>query len=102
MALNYDITLNNNDLYFQNGDMVISQSDNQHIQDNLYAFPGWWKQYPLDGVGLYSYLNGSGIEQELQRRIDLELAQDGYQTFGSVVYFDSAGVLQINPNVLKS
>ena len=54
-------------------DFVISPSDQQHISDIIISFVGWWKQFSLVGVGLSSFLNSSGREQELERLISLQL-----------------------------
>lgn len=102
MAYNSDLNINNNDIYIgSNGDFIIAESDEQHILDNLAAFPGWWKENPLDGVGISAYQNGTGIEQLLARKIDIELGSDSYQTTGSIVSFNTAGQLIIDPRATK-
>ena len=53
--MNQDFALSANDLYISNGDFAISESDNQHIADTLNAFPGWWKENPADGIGVFAY-----------------------------------------------
>lgn len=60
------------------GDFLLGDSDEQHIQDTINAFPGWWKENPGDGVGAMQYLNSSGTEQSLTRAIKLQLQSDGY------------------------
>ena len=99
--INNDLNINNNDIYISNGDFVICESDEQHMMDSFTAFPGWWKQNPLDGIGINQFQNATGIEQDLQRKIDMELSADGYQTSGSIVAFDVNGKLNVNPNAIK-
>jgi hypothetical protein len=99
MAVRYDIALVDNDILFQNGDMVTSQSDEQHIIDTIEAFPGWWKQYPLDGVGIMAYMKGPANSQEISKQIRMQLLNDGYNANNPTVKLDSNGQLTINPNV---
>lgn len=103
MALNYDLALVDNDLYIDpvTGDFVISESDDQHIIDNIAAFPGWWKQYPPDGVGIFQYENSSGQEQSIQRVIKIALQNDGYQVDTPEVTKSVSGKLTIRPNAVK-
>lgn len=95
-----DIALLNNDLYFINGDFVVSISDEQHVMDTIGAFPGWWKENAPDGVGIIGYENASGIEQELQRSIQLQLKSDGYSSSPKAVV-DPNGLLNVYPNAQK-
>lgn len=101
MAVRYDIALNNNDLVFRNGDLVIAESDTQHVVDTLNAFPGWWKEFPLDGVGLMSYTKSPAEVQQLNRKILVELESDGYKIKAPMVTLSTDGELYINPNVVE-
>jgi hypothetical protein len=67
------------DLRIENGDLVIGDSDAQHIQDIIMSGPGWYKEFPAMGVNARIYLGSSGKEQELQRSIQLNLQSDGYR-----------------------
>ena len=103
MATNYDIALTNNDLFFsRDGDFLVAESDRQHIIDSINAFPGWWKENPLDGVGLMAYTKASASVQQLSRKIKIELEADGYKVENPEVYFDEAGQLIVNPNAKKT
>lgn len=66
------------DIMIKNGDFVIGASDEQHIVDTINAFPGWWKQFPADGVGIKAYQNSSGQEQKLAGAIKQQLQNDNY------------------------
>lgn len=99
MAAQYDIALISNDIVFVNGDFAIAQSDQQHIQDTINAFPGWWKERPADGVGALAYLNSSGMQQALARSIQINLKSDGYQAGVPVIVQDSTGKIFVDPNV---
>jgi hypothetical protein len=101
MALNQDLALDNNDIAVLDGDFYIAESDQQHIIDTINAFPGWWKEYPADGVGLMSYSKAPTDLQELARSIKLNLQSDGYSVENPKV--DNVnGHLIIDPKATKS
>jgi hypothetical protein len=95
----YDIQLNNNDLAFKNGDFFIDESDSQHVIDTFNAFAGWWKEYPLDGIGIFGYTKSPADIQSINRKTRIELESDGYVIKAPLVTLSSAGDLLINPNV---
>ncbi len=99
MPANYDIALLGNDLVFINGDIAIAQSDTQHIQDTINAYPGWWKERPADGVGAFSYFNSSGLQQSLSRSIQINLKADGYKASTPIITQDSSGKIFVDPNI---
>ena len=100
--MNQDFALSNNEISIKNGDFVISESDNQHIADTLNAFPGWWKENPADGIGLFSYYNSSGQEQALKRAIQIQLTADGYKVSNPQISVDANGGLIVNPNAVPN
>lgn len=89
----------NDDLYIDpdTGDFVIESSDEQHVQDTINAFPGWWKQFPADGVGARAYLGSSGQIQALSRNIKIQLQADGYTVNNPKISY-AGGQLTINPD----
>ena len=94
----YDIGLLDNDLIVSDaGDFAIRNSDQQHVEDTINAFPGWWKMNPDQGVGVRAWLGGPAVIQELSKVIRLNLQADGY-TASPVVGFDQYGTLKIAPN----
>jgi len=100
MAKNYDVAVWNNDIVFVDGDFGIAESDQQHIQDTINAFPGWWKQYPADGVGVRAYVGSAGILQDLARAVKLQLKSDGYTANNPEIVMDErTGRITIYPNV---
>jgi hypothetical protein len=106
MANNQDIAVYKNDLYFVNdetggGDFGIAESDTQHVMDTIAAFPGWWKENPPDGVGVFQYLNSAGQQQVLERSIKVNLISDGYKSDAAKAAIDAAGNLTIEPNAEK-
>ena len=88
-------------LIFKNGDLVINESDQQHIADTLNANPGWWKEFPTDGVGIINYKNSAGGAQQLARKIKIELEKDGYVVDNPVIEFGADGQLNIYPNATR-
>lgn len=104
MAVNIDIFLVGNDLYIDLivGDFDLSISDEQHIMDNITDFPGWWKESPSDGVGIFAYQNSSGQQQILSRTIKQQLQSDGYQCNNPIVKQQPGGLLEVTPNAYKA
>ena len=99
MPIRYDIALDNNDLAFKDGDFFVAESDTQHIVDTINAFAGWWKENPLDGVGLMAYTKSPANMQDLNRKIKIEIQSDGYTVKAPMASLSPAGDLIINPNV---
>lgn len=101
MADNKDIGLFKNDLFFKDGDFAVVFSDEQHVMDTIAAFPGWWKENPADGVGLFSYLHSAGRQNALKRSIKINLLSDGYNSDAVSVVSDAAGNVKIVTNAEK-
>ena len=73
-----DILFNdNNDLMFIDGDLVIGESDEQHISHLLIATPGEYKSNPLLGCAIQKKLNGN-LGDSLIRNINIQLKMDGF------------------------
>jgi hypothetical protein len=99
MNKRYDFGLDNdNDLLFFEGDLVIVESDQQHVIDTCNAFVGWWKEFPLDGVGIGNFIKSAGGAQQLARKVKIELENDGYKVDNPVVEFGADGKLNLYPN----
>jgi len=92
-----DVKLIENDLVFAYGDFVIVESDTQHIEDTINAFQGWWKQNPLDGVGIRAWQKSPALIQKMTQSIRLNLESDGYKSSPKIT-IDSKGNLIIDPN----
>lgn len=80
---------------FVDGDFLIGPSDQQHIQDIVESFPGWWKEYVLLGVGIRSYNGSTGKEQEIQTNIALMLRSDGYKVNSVEPSYTPEGTLNL-------
>ena len=61
-----------------NGDFEVNASDMQHIILLIETSVGSWKQHPLIGVGIDSYLASSGKQNQLRTDIKVNLESDGY------------------------
>jgi len=88
-------------LIFKNGDLTIGFSDEQHIQDTINAIPGYWKEFPTDGVAVIKYINSPGGGQLLSRKIKVELENDGYKVSNPIIKFSANGKLNITPNATR-
>ena len=94
----YDIRLNK--AYMNaNNDIEWIISDIQHIEDTIEAMPGEWKQDPTSGVGVGMFLNSSGIETTIARKVMIELQKDLYRCNNPTVSYTSDGKVNINPNL---
>jgi hypothetical protein len=99
MATRKDFLLDDEgDLLFVNGDISIGNSDQQHIIDTCNAFVGWWKEFPIDGVGIGDFSMSAGGAQQIARKVKIELEKDGYNVDNPVVEFGADGKLNIYPN----
>ncbi len=101
MASSQDIALYMNDLQIRNGDFLIGGSDAQHVMDTINSFPGWWKENPVDGVGIFQFRGSSGREQEIAKSIKVNLTSDGYSVTAPQVIIDPNGNVTVNPNATK-
>lgn len=66
------------DLVIQNGDFLVDESDNQHIEHILKADRGQFRQWPLVGVGVTRLRNSSVDRVALSQLIRLQLTGDNY------------------------
>lgn len=96
--IRFDIETEDGAIVISNNDVVWAVSDEQHIQDTITAFPGWWKENFSDGVGIIDFLNSSGQQQILSRLIKIQLESDLYQVNNPDIKFQPGGKLVINPN----
>ena len=99
---NQDFALQDNDIYITGGDFAVTESDTQHIADTINAFPGWWKENPADGVGIFAYMHSAGEAQALKRSLQIQLTSDGYKVSNPVVEIDASGQLTVTPNAVPN
>lgn len=66
------------DLAIEDGDFVVGESDNQHIELIINTATGAWKQTPTLGVGIIKYSGSSGQIGRLRTEINVNLKADGY------------------------
>jgi hypothetical protein len=62
------------DMDFKTGDAL-----NNYIEYILISSPGHWKEFPMVGVGIYNYLQGTQSPQVLARAIRLHLEADIFE-----------------------
>ncbi|EKB58400.1 hypothetical protein [Bergeyella zoohelcum] len=73
-----DSTLNQNyDVQIENGDFIVSDSQNQSIELLLSSAQGEWKESPLTGANLHKAKHGK-IDRDLYRHIGVQLKADGF------------------------
>lgn len=62
------------------GDFVVTDSDQEHIEDLIQATPNDFKQFPQVGAIALMYLNAPSDQlQDLRREIIIQLKADGYK-----------------------
>lgn len=99
MTTRYDIRFDKTYIN-ANNDIEVFASDMAHVKSIINANAGDFKETPTLGVGANNYLLGSGVEQDIARKIIIQLRGDGYTCDRPSVTFDSNGKLTINPNVI--
>jgi hypothetical protein len=57
-------------------DFKPGEADNIYIQFILVSSPGHWKEYPLVGIGIFKYLQGTQSKQVLLTAIREQLEAD--------------------------
>lgn len=97
--IRYDIDLTAADIT-ANNDIGWRPSDMQHIEDTIASNPGEWKQHPADGVGLTSFLNSSGREAAIGRKVIIQLQSDLYDCDNPTVVTEPDGTVAVKPNVI--
>lgn len=87
------LTDDEGDLLFIDGDIVIGQSDQQHVLDIMDMQPGELKEFPLLGFGAINYLKRTITEAEFKRDLKIQLNYDGYD---NPVIDTSNGIQNLN------
>lgn len=57
-------------------DFKLGEADNNYIEYILMSSPGHWKEFPIVGVSIYKYLQGTQSPQVLKRNIEVQLRND--------------------------
>ena len=102
ILLSRDQSTNVDSFVFINGDFAIAESDEQHIQDIFESAPGWWKEFPLLGVNINSYVKSAGKEQEIQVLGAIQLKSDGYQNVTVNATYKNDGTLNVATNAVRN
>lgn len=67
-----------NDLQIADGDFIVGDSGDMHIQHILEAYPGQFYQSPLVGVGIKKYYGSPFDRVDLARKIREQLQNDRF------------------------
>lgn len=78
MELVKDILIND-DIGIKDGDIVVGESDLQHIEHILTAKLGHFYQFPTLGVGVVDNIKGNVNRQALKQNIKRNLEADNYR-----------------------
>jgi len=82
------------DLRIENGDVVVGDSVQQHINDLMFAEKGFFKFDPEIGIGINRYINDEFDSEELIRAIRLGLEQDGVKV--TKLILNNNGTIEID------
>lgn len=93
MATSRDFKQVDDDMLIVNGDFVIDDSDEQHIEDLLMSGIGSYKEFPNSTISLNLFLNSPNRRNDIEKQIQIILQGDGYQVDSSKFSFDSSGKL---------
>lgn len=64
---------------FEDGDLKIGQSDEQHVGDIFITQKGENKEFPLVGFGAINYIKTSISASEFKRDLKIQLEYDDYK-----------------------
>lgn len=96
MAMVTDILLDSTlDFQVVNGDFLIGESDEQHIQLLLSSSPGNWKQFPFLGTDLIEDIASPMSAQDIVAKITLAMKVDAFQ---NISVFANNGKIQVSGN----
>lgn len=104
MAAATDILLDTDgdgDLPIGQNNFTIGYSDIQHVQDAMVTFPGEWKQFPQNGIGIAAYFKARIDSLQILAKIRQQLINDGYTLNNPQVYQDTNGALVVAPNAIR-
>ncbi|KAB2918683.1 MAG: hypothetical protein F9K23_00670 [Bacteroidetes bacterium] len=62
----------------KNGDYVVGDSEAQHLEHLLKAFPGSYKAHPLTGIGAPAWQNARVGLGRIEGDVKLQLKADGW------------------------
>ena len=87
-----DFQLESNILVIKNNDLVIGDSDQQHISDLINSHVGWYREFPLVGASASDYINAPQSDiPKFESAIKEALKSDGYQQKIRVNEFTTEG-----------
>jgi hypothetical protein len=83
MAKAKDLKLDKNNgdfVWTTDGDLLVGDSDQDHVQSIIESYVGHWKEFPLVGVGIERYIKSPSKRLiDLQREIKIQMQGDGYR-----------------------
>lgn len=66
------------DIEIYNGDFVIDESDQQHIEDIFIAQKGEFKEFPALGFGAINFIKTNVSPYQFERDLRIQLEYDNY------------------------
>lgn len=101
MPAAFDILQDSNgDLPIEQNNFTIGFSDQQHLKDAFDSSPGWWKQYPQNGIGIVAFFKARVQPLKVIAKVKQQLTNDGYTLVNPVVTSDG-DVMGITPNAVR-
>ena len=63
----------------KDGDFVVGESEQHHIEDIIVSNKGEYRQHPLLGVGGLNFLNSSLSIDDIRKQISVQLNYDNFK-----------------------
>lgn len=102
IAKDFAVDPTDEDMLIVNGDFAIEESDQRHVQDILEAGKGEWREFPVLGVEIQRYLNGTGQVFDrtgLLKTIRVQLEYDNFDV--KVLDINRAGIISIDAKRIR-
>ena len=61
------------------GDWILEESEQTHIEDILITNKGEYRQHPLVGVGALNFLNSTLDKDTIRKRVSVQLEYDNFK-----------------------
>lgn len=86
---------------FKDGDLVVAESDPQHIDWLLRSLPGQWYQFPKIGINIKKFTLATVSTQEIEQAVREGLLSDNYNVKDVIITPEEDGLFRVTTNALR-